>query len=80
MPFINTKYSAEITAQQEMGRGSLLKPLTPKAKKEDARNSSTIGSNLALQAQKQLSRFTNSLRLQPGTDACLENEAQAEQQ
>lgn len=72
--------SLELTAQQEMGRGSLLKPLTPRAKEEDAWNSSTIGSNLALQAQKQFSRFTNSVRPQPGTDACLEKEAQAEKQ
>lgn len=43
-------------------------------------NPSKKGSNLALEALKQFSRFINSLLPQPGTDVCLEEGTQAERQ
>lgn len=43
-------------------------------------NPNKTSSNLALEALKQFSTFINSLLPQPGTDACLEDEAQAEKQ
>lgn len=70
--------SLELSAQQER-EGALLLP-TPQPGKQDTMNPSKIGSHLALEALKQFFRFINTLLLQPGTDACLEEGAQAERQ
>lgn len=62
-----------------MRGGSATTPLSQR-RKEDAMNPNKTSSNLALEALKQFSTFINSLLPQPGTDACLEDGAQAEKQ
>ena len=66
-------------AHQEIGRGFAAAPLPPTQERR-CNDSQQDGPNLALEALKQFSRFTNSLLPQQGTDVCLEEGTQAERQ